>query len=65
MDGEYWQRVAVIDRTYRIELEAAVLLPNRPIELDFPLQSALAVRILISGTNSGRQPCIDELEVYG
>ena len=54
-----------IDKTYPVKLESAVLLPNRPIELDFPLQSALAVRVVISGTNNGAQPCIDELEVYG
>ena len=65
LDGENWKRVAAIDKTYPVKLESAVLLPNRPIELDFPLQLALAVRVVISGTNNGAQPCIDELEVYG
>lgn len=39
-------------------------LPDEPNELTFPAQEAKFVRFVIFA-NSGGQPCLDELEVYG
>ncbi|NQT17503.1 MAG: discoidin domain-containing protein, partial [Planctomycetes bacterium] len=64
LDGETWKTAAVIEKTFPVKLEPAVLVPNRPTVLDFPLETAVAVRVVIHGTNNGA-PCIDELEVYG
>ena len=38
---------------------------NQPYAVDFAPQSARFVRIVLRGSNSGSQACIDEIEVYG
>lgn len=39
--------------------------PSKPNAIAFPPQDAKYVRFVVSGTNSGGEACLDELEVYG
>ena len=63
-DGQEWLTVKRIVNAGVVVPEAKLLLPNRPISLDFPAQDAKYVRLVISKSISG-QPCVDELEVFG
>lgn len=38
---------------------------DRPYPVTFPDQDARFVRFVVSASNTGNEPCVDELEVYG
>ena len=63
-DGRTWRTVKDV-RTDRVVLEKKYILPNRAISLDFFPRKAKYVRLAIHQINSGPQPCVDELEVFG
>jgi len=42
-----------------------VLLPCRPNDIRFDAQAARLVRVLIHQTDHDREPCLDELEIFG
>jgi hypothetical protein len=43
--------------------QSADLTPNAPNAIEFPVQTAKFVRVIIPGTSSG-EPCFDEVEVF-
>ncbi len=64
-NGVEWHAVKRVVANNVVVPETKHLLPNRPIELDFPAQEARYVRLVIDKTNTGSTPCVDELEVFG
>ncbi|NQU22562.1 MAG: discoidin domain-containing protein, partial [Candidatus Nealsonbacteria bacterium] len=65
MDGRTWNTVRQVRASNLVVLETRPLYANRPIGLDLPPVQAKFVRLVIRKTNTGAEPCVDELEVYG
>ena len=65
LDGKQWRTVKRVAAAGILVPEKMVLLPTRPVQLNFAAQPAKFVRIVVRRTNTESQPCIDELEVFG
>jgi hypothetical protein len=46
-------------------LLAPVVFADNPREIAFPAENPRFVRLVITASTSGSEPCVDELEVYG
>lgn len=62
-DGRDWRVVKKVEAVGIVVAETRLILPNRPVVLDFPPRKARFVRLAIE--KGAGQPCVDELEVYG
>ena len=63
-DARQWRTVKKAGKQSVLVTEAKLLLPNRPISIDFTPHDARFVRVVIKKTSRG-EPCLDELQVFG